>query len=249
VVVRGIAPGTGVAVRVKKSGGGEVDFIVLEAAQARNLARLRLAGHERLILSEATPFEHGSGLRFQSAGNAPLRFAVFPKMDVVSISGRKVKAAPNGAFAAFVAPARNAAAEPAVTATLMQGAGPAATTLHGMNEKTWDDAAIYSLNIPASAAGGRLVLDIHYIGDAARLYAGDWLEMDNFYNGDPMPVALWRIPRADWPNLRLKILPWSPALQARLPAGAKQSVLQAQAAGTLDTVQVTVQTQVFAEVE
>ena len=249
VVVRGIVPGTDVAVRVKKTGGDEVDFIVLTPAQARNLARLPLAGRERLILSEATGYENGSGLRFQSAGTAPLRFSVFPKIAKVKMAGRKVKATPDGAFAAFTAAGQAPEAERPVTTSLLRAAGPAATLLQGMKEATWDDAAVYSLNLPAAAKGSRRVFNIHYVGDAARLYAGDRLLMDNFYNGDPMPLALWRISPADWPKLRLKILPWSAALAERLPAYAQEKVAQAKAAGTLDQIRITTEPQAFEDVE
>ena len=55
----------------------------------------------------------------------------------------------------------------------------------------------------------RLPLEVSYIGDAARFYVGDKLVFDNFYNGNPVTFPLWRIPRADWAKLRLKILPYS----------------------------------------
>ncbi len=61
--------------------------------------------------------------------------------------------------------------------------------LKGMEEATWKDAAVYKLGIPAAAANRHLILDLHYIGDVARLYLGDKLIDDHFYNGDPMPVA------------------------------------------------------------
>jgi len=47
------------------------------------------------------------------------------------------------------------------------------------------------------------------MGDAARLYMGDRLILDHYYNGDPMSVALWRIPHKEWAKLRVKILPYT----------------------------------------
>jgi hypothetical protein len=111
--------------------------------------------------------------------------------------------------------------------------------LNGTDEKTWDDAAVYKLNIPSNAQGRRLLLDVHYIGDAARLYDGDKLYDDNFYNGDPVSIALWRIPEADWPNLRLKILPYSDGLHDRLPQQAREIVDQAKKDSSLDQVTIT----------
>jgi hypothetical protein len=95
------------------------------------------------------------------------------------------------------------------------------------------------LNIPAAAANRRVILNIHYIGDAARLYVGGKLCDDNFFNGDPFAIALWRIPPDQWPAIRLKILPWSDALAARLPEQARAIAAAAKAASTLNRVTIT----------
>jgi hypothetical protein len=84
-----------------------------------------------------------------------------------------------------------------------------------------------------------LLVEIHYVGDAARLYLGDKLFLDNYYNGDSFAIPLWRIPREEWSKLRLEILPFSEALMGRLPEQAKQKVAEAKAAGTLNKVSVT----------
>jgi hypothetical protein len=51
----------------------------------------------------------------------------------------------------------------------------------------------------------------------ARLYAGGKLFADNFCNGDPFAIALWRIPVAEWPTVRLKVLPAKNAAAAAEP--------------------------------
>ena len=80
------------------------------------------------------------------------------------------------------------------------------------------------------------MLDIHYIGDAARLYVGNKLYDDNFYNGDPFSIVLWRIPATDWPNLRLKILPYSEGLFERLPQQARETINESKKTSTLDKI-------------
>lgn len=99
-----------------------------------------------------------------------------------------------------------------------------------------------------AAANRRLILNLHYTGDAARLYFGDKLIDDHFYNGDPMPIALWRLPADQWSNLRLKILPYSDALDARLPEEAKHKVAAAKAASALGQITVTIQEQTEVQV-
>ena len=95
-----------------------------------------------------------------------------------------------------------------------------------MDDAAWNDAAVYQLNIPAAASGRRLILNIHYTGDAARLYVGDKLFDDNFYNGDPFSIPLWRIPVAQWPqnsteNSPLLGCPWLSAFRPKLSTSSQ----------------------------
>jgi len=90
--------------------------------------------------------------------------------------------------------------------------------LDGDDENAWKHAAEWKLKIPASAVGRRVTLSIDYVADAVRLYNGDSLVADNYYNGNVFNVGLWRIPAAQWPALRVKLLPFSPKLLDRLPA-------------------------------
>lgn len=72
-------------------------------------------------------------------------------------------------------------------------------------------AAVYTIgNLPAERTGRLLSID--YRGDVARLYANGKLIADNFYNGRPMLLGLWRLP-ADCQQLELRILP----LQKNMP--------------------------------
>ena len=93
--------------------------------------------------------------------------------------------------------------------------------------------------LPADAASRKLRLDVNYIGDAARFYIGDKLILDNFYNGDPSALPLWRIPTEDWSKITFKVLPYSEELAKRLPPDARKIASAASAAGTLDKVTIT----------
>jgi hypothetical protein len=165
--------------------------------------------------------------------------SVFPSLPGVRVGSSDLKATKEWLFSHFAPPALDQPAPVNVTLSQEKPAGPNATTLTGTNESTWNDAAVYKLDIPASAAGRRITLDVHYIGDAARLYVGDKLIDDDFFNGDPFAIALWRIPATDWADIRLKVLPYSEGLAARLPERARKEVGDAKAASTLDQVTVT----------
>ena len=77
-------------------------------------------------------------------------------------------------------------------------------------DSDFDHAATYIIDLPAERTNA--LLDIEYYGDCARLYAGDRLIDDTFYNGRHFMYALWRIPQ-DIHQLTLRILP----IQADMP--------------------------------
>jgi beta-galactosidase len=233
-----ITPGTGAALTVKNPVGKIVTFVVLTAEQGKELYRVSFAGRDRAILSKAVVFTDGSDLRLQADTNPDLTFSIFPTGDPLP------NGTPDGIFTHFIAAHLPAPSPVTINAHLENSAGPAATTLNGTDEKTWSEAAIYRLEIPTSAKGRKFNLDIHYIGDAARLYIGDKLYDDNFYNGDSFSVALWRIPATAWPRLQLKVLPYSDGLVGRLPQQARDIVDQAKKGSTLDQVTIVAREQV-----
>jgi beta-galactosidase len=233
-----ITPGTGAALTVKNPVGKVVTFVVLTAEQGKEFYHLSFAGQDRVILSKAVVFTDVSDLRLQTDSTADLAFSIFP-------SSKPLPAGtPDGIFTHFVSSLRTVSAPVNATADPERSAGPSATTLNGTDEKPWSVAAIYKLDIPTSAKGRKLILGIHYIGDAARLYIGDKLYDDNFYNGDPFSVALWRIPATDWPNLQLKVLPYSEGLLGRIPQQARDIVDQAKKNSTLEQVTIVAKEQV-----
>lgn len=234
-----LKPGTTPAIRIVKSSGAVVSFVVLTPEQGRHLWRLPLAGRDSAILSNAALVLEASGLRLKADTASDLSVSVFPPVATAKSGTAKLAGSADGVFTHFAARAPHPFARITVAVSPLRPAGPKAASLNGTDEKTWDDAAVYKMDIPAAAAGRHLILNIGYIGDAARLYVGDKLFDDNFYNGDVFPLALWRIPPGDWSRIRLKVLPYSDGLMERLPDPAKEKVNAAKAASTLDEVTVT----------
>jgi len=229
---RVVTPGTGAALTAKNPSGKTVTFVVLAAEQGKDFYHVSFAGSDHAILSKAAILADRGEVRLQSDTAANLALSIFPPVNLGKISG-----IPDGIFTHFISSGSNDLPIE-ITASLDRAARPAATTLNGTDEKTWDDTAVYKFNIPSSAQGRKFLLDIHYIGDAARLYIGDKLYDDNFYNGDPISIALWRIAATDWPNLRLKILPYSEGLLEHLPQQARDMVNQAKNDSSLDQITV-----------
>jgi len=197
---------------VTKSDGTRVEFVILTPKEARHLWRANFAGEDRLIVSNATVLADGSRLRLQADNSNDLAVSICPPVSLLTSGANLLMGTKGLVFSKFSPASTRAPAPPSVTVTQEQAAGP--VTLSGTLEAAWDAAAVYKLNIPPDAAGRHVILNIHYAGDAARLYIGSRLYDDNFSNGDPFDLGLWRIPSGQWPNLRLKVLP-RPA-----PAGA-----------------------------
>jgi hypothetical protein len=180
-----------------------------------------------------------NGIRLQSDNVNNIAMSIFPPVASVNFGGVKLSGIADGIFTRFTTDGLRQPTTVQVTVTQERAAGSNATNLKGMDEVTWNDAAVYRLNIPASAENRHIILNIHYIGDAARLYVGDKLYDDNFFNGDPFAIGLWRIPASQWRDIRLKILPYSDALAARLPQEARKQADAAKAASTLDQITIT----------
>ena len=83
-------------------------------------------------------------------------------------------------------------------------------------DKDFEQAAVYTIDIPQQRDG---ILCISYYGDVARLYDGDQLLDDNFYNGREFQYALWRLPK-DCMQLQLRILPIQPDMPVYFPREA-----------------------------
>jgi hypothetical protein len=88
----------------------------------------------------------------------------------------------------------------------------------------FDRAAVWKINVSAVAPNVtvRDFLEISYVGDVARLYAGPRFDNDNFYKGAPWEIGLWRFsPEELARGLELKILPLRQDTPVYLPAGAR----------------------------
>lgn len=83
----------------------------------------------------------------------------------------------------------------------------------------FETAAIYRISLPTDSIARQGLMHIHYRGDVARLYANGKLIADNFYNGRPFLMGLWRLP-ADVTELELRILPLQKDMPVYFPREA-----------------------------
>lgn len=121
-----------------------------------------------------------------------------------------------------------------VTYQKQKEAGKLRTITIGVNkvaeeptDEDFEQAAVYTIDLPEEHGG---LLTIDYRGDCARLYAVSYekdnlaspsyrLVADNFYNGRPFLMGLWRLP-ADCDKLELRILPLQKDMPVYFPREA-----------------------------
>jgi beta-galactosidase len=205
----GIKPGLERAFGVVKPDGSKVNFVVVTREQAVHLSRQEFGGRERLVECAGTAFADGGELRVQGDDPRDLTASVFPKISAAGVA--------DGVFEKLGPAQLPMASAMEVTAEKVTPAGIIAAKVRTDDEEAWKQAEVWGLHIPVVAADRRVMLKIHYVGDALRIYDGETLVDDQIFNGDDFDVALWRIPAAEWGNLRVKVLPLSKEILPRLP--------------------------------
>ena len=83
-------------------------------------------------------------------------------------------------------------------------------------DEDFEQAAVYTIHLPQQR---QALLQITYRGDCARLYADGKLIADNFYNGRPFLMGLWRLPEG-CTSLELRILPLQKDMPVYFPREA-----------------------------
>jgi len=222
--VRRVKAGTGVAFREKVASGGRVNFVVLSAEQGRLLWKLHLAGRERVVLSSnALLAEAADQLRLEFLTPETANLAVFPAVKRVSSGGKPVKSKRDGLFQRLKIGGPISSTTP-VAAQIVTRAAPTAGALNAMEESAWASAAVWRVPVPQASPARQGLLRLEYVGDVARFYAGERLLLDNFYNGRPFDLALWRLNPAELAKLELRILPLRAGQLKRLPEPAARKL-------------------------
>lgn len=243
---RAVQPGLDAAIGLKVKGGGSVTIVLLDERNALRCWKGRLAGRDRMIISDAAVTCDGDRLRLTdnallrtpvslTASSATLNVHIFPvpqtmrcELPMTAITGAQA----SNVFAGYAVDCSSLISAADRTRrcpmTLLRAASdtlcPVATGAAGSPVQPSDSdfmhAAVWRIELPKDIDASRDVfLSIPYVGDAARLYSGDRLLTDNFYNGRPFCVGLRRYAPAVYDReLRLEVMPLRDGLPIYLPA-------------------------------
>lgn len=226
VYVNAIEPGTGAAIQIRGANGKTTQIIVLSREQALNAWKANVAGRERLFLTTGELYFEPGRVHILSTNAFGLDVSVFPKLDI-SFPGF-TKAAADGIFDVYTAHFQTISRVADVQK--LSDAGPSAPVKMGTEvamaptDADFANAAHWMIRVPRVASAGitETFLHIEYEGDVARLYSGDKLIADSFYNGAPWEIGLSQIPADELARgLELKILPLRKDAPIYLPSGAR----------------------------
>lgn len=212
--IRSVRPGTDVAVRLHTP-KGLFCIILLTGEKALTCWKGILAGQERLFLTPASLRLQDADLWLSDDNADSMTLSVLPAPDLLTATGGHVTARQDGIFRRFTV-TRQARAPVTATLEMIQAAGPARTIPVGSHQVAeapadadFDAAAVWRIKFSEIPEPGRdLRLRIRYVGDVARLYAGDHLLEDHFHDGDAFEFGLKRYGQELYTTgLLLKILP------------------------------------------
>jgi beta-galactosidase len=219
-IVDAITPGTSAAITVGQA--RPVTIVVLTAEQARHLSIGTLAGQRRMVLSAQQTWFDEAGLQLRADGNPAFRFAVFPALAAAPKVPGKASATSDGVFQAFdvTLPSRTIAAtvtpvrEARATRAIQIG-GLANAAIQPPPE-AFGAAAAWRIAVPDNA--GEALINLDFVGDIARLYAGTHLLDDWYYSGYGWQYALKHAGSAP---LTLSVLPLRADAPIYLPKEAR----------------------------
>jgi beta-galactosidase len=220
VFVDGLKTGTDVAIRIRRPGGKTVTIVVLSRDEARQVWKAELDGKERLLLSPSDLWFERDQIHMRSRDAASMRVGIYP-----ALAGPVPGFAPegqDGVFQQYCARVEPVSVEALVSKVREGRADPVkmgAETAIMPSDEAFAHAAVWKIQVPSGAANPsiRLLLGIDYVGDIARIYAGDRFITDEFYHGAPLEIGLWRT----GPDLELRVLPLRGDAPIYLPAGTR----------------------------
>ena len=197
-VVSKVKPGVDAVLRVIGKDSKEVQVLVVTEAEAEQISVLHLSWGDFLALTPAELFVDEAQLHVRSIDPQGMRLALYPALGV----GPGATMRGMWEMVAFDQPK----VDVKYTWTRVKEAGQAPPVKPGLmrnkkagmplvpDEEAFDAAAVWRLTVPAMAAKGisDVWVNLAYTGDIGRLYVGDTLKDDNFYNGAPWEIGLKR---------------------------------------------------------
>ncbi len=196
-----------------KSGGRPVSVLLLSQEEASQLQILDIAGQRRLVFSEQQAWVADGKLQLRGLSTQALHAAVFPALTKPKAAGLRTRLdgplqhlefAPDMAEPQLqVAATREARKAPPV----LKG-GLAKAAMQPIPE-AFASAATWSLKLPQPLAPNaeEVLLELDFVGDIGRVFAGPRMLDDWYYNGQRWQIGLRQFALKPGAELQLSVLP------------------------------------------
>lgn len=217
ILVQGVEPGTGAAIRIFDGAAAPVNIVLLSDADSRSLWKGRWNGRETVFLTRAGLAWDDTDVRLASTNLHDLSVAVLPAPAAVTGGQARLEGTPDGIFTRYT-PRRPAPIERDLLVEQIRTAGPPREIPVGTigqpvaaapEDGDFEVAAVWRIRLPHDlTVEDDPILRLHYVGDVARVILNGTLLTDDFYNGRPLEVGLRRhAPEILNGDLRIAILP------------------------------------------
>jgi beta-galactosidase len=262
VYVRDIEVGKKIAISLQTRTSGTVHIVLLPQEEARNIWKASFRDKEYVLFSPADMFFDEASLHLRARDVGELHFGVFPDLEIQPSPEMPVrKAAKDGLFfeySASIKPKKLTVQLQAVRTN--QPPNPVKMgkpvdwrnhTAVAIPPEDFDHADLWRIVVSKGALDGLsdAFLQIAYLGDIARLYAGPRLLDDDFYKGTVWEIGLKRFaPGITDAPLEVKILPLLKAAPIYLPNGSWPNFGPDEAVGEIRQIDIAPEYEVSVEV-
>jgi len=221
VTVSSLKPTTTVAIEIRTKKKTIIRIVLLSAEQAENSWKISTRSHDHLLMTSADVFMEGESIHLRSHNTSDFSFSMLPGVDHLSTNVPAQKTGDDGLFTHYTASVRPSQIQ--VVVEKVRDALPSDPVKMGRafdwrqgavaeapDDAEFAKAGVWRLSLPKDALKDfeDVFLDISYFGDVGRLYEGDTLIDDSFYNGAPWEIGLKRFaPGVIVKGLKLQILP------------------------------------------
>ena len=211
----GFKTGTAPAIRLQTSEKKQITIILLNEKSSLKLWKGEFAGKERLFLTDARITWNKNELTLAKS-DGEYTVSIFPAPKELCFNDKKLKSAKEGIFSTYKLKIPENKRVEAEFTKIQDMKFPLRTIAMGSrnvaempSDSDFDRAAVWQIKLPENYNTNRdIALRIHYRGDVARIYSGNKLLTDNFFNGKPMDVNLKYVADEIVDNkLTLKIIP------------------------------------------
>lgn len=211
--VKSMSSDGGQLLPIGKTGQRAVSVLLLSQDEVAKLQILDIAGQRRLVFSDQQAWVEDGKLQLRGLATQPLHAAVFPALAKPRATGLQLRQDGPLQHLEF----RPDTAEPALQVSAMRAARNAPRILKGglagaalqPIPEAFATAATWSLKLPRQLApkAEDVLLELDFVGDIGRVFAGTRMLDDWYYNGQRWQIGLRQFGLKPGAELKLSVLP------------------------------------------